>query len=114
MDGVEPLAQILLIGATNRLDLIDGALLRPGRFDERLHVPLPDQAGRLEVLEIHTRSMSLARDVDLGQIAERCDGWSGAQISALCREGARHALREDVDAEVVDAHHIEHAFSIVH
>ena len=77
MDGVEPLAQILLIGATNRLDLIDGALLRPGRFDELLHVPLPDQAGRLEVLQIHTRSMSLARDVDLGQIAERCSECCG-------------------------------------
>jgi len=114
MDGIAPLARVLLIGATNRPDLIDAALLRPGRFDELLEVRPPDAAGRRQVLRIHTRGMALAADVDLGGIAGRTDGWSGAQLSALCREAGMLALREDLAAASACARHFELAWGRVH
>ena len=94
MDGVSPLSQVVLIGATNRLDAIDAALLRPGRFDELIEIAPPDAAGRAQVLAIHTRDMPLRGDVDLASLADECRGWSGAQLSALCREAGMHALRD--------------------
>jgi len=109
MDGVEPLSQVVLVGATNRLDLIDDALLRPGRFDELLQVAPPDEIGRLQVLAIHTKGMPLSSDVQLGQLAARSAGCSGAQLHALCREAAMHALRERIDAPAVCARHFEAA-----
>ena len=114
MDGVSATAQIVLIGATNRPDALDAALLRPGRFDEVIEVPLPDAAGRAQVLAVHTRRMPLASGVDLQAIADGCPGWSGAQLSALCREAAMEALRESVDAPLVAPHHFEAAALKVH
>ena len=114
MDGIQPLSQLLLIGATNRLDLLDPALLRPGRFDELLSVPLPDGAGRAQVLRIHTRDMPLAADVPLDELAAQCADWSGAQLSALCREAAMEALRADIESSRVSWEHFQSARARVH
>ena len=106
--------QVLLIGATNRLDLLDAALLRPGRFDEVLYVPVPDAAGRHEVLAIHTCKMPLASDVELAAIADACPGWSGAQLGALCREAGMCALRESLHAPIVQREHFRAALEVIH
>ena len=99
--------QVVVLGATNRPDLLDAALLRPGRFDEIIEVAPPDAHARREVLAIHTRGMPLANDVHLDTLADGCDGWSGAQLSALCREAGMAALREglhDKEPEVCQRH----------
>ena len=111
MDGVSGASRIILIGATNRPDALDAALLRPGRFDEVIEVPPPDEAGRVQVLQVHTRRMPLADDVNLERIASECDGWSGAELSALCREAAMHALRESINCRAVGAHNFDAALA---
>lgn len=96
MDGVNPdqAVQILVMGATNRSDLIDPALLRPGRFDRVVNVDLPDVTGRQQILGIHTANKPLADDVDLEQVAKETFGFSGAHLESLCNEAAIYALRE--------------------
>ncbi|MEM2185859.1 MAG: CDC48 family AAA ATPase [Thermofilaceae archaeon] len=94
MDGLEKLEGVVVIGATNRPDIIDPALLRPGRFDRIIYVPPPDRAARLEILKVHTRRMPLAEDVDLEKIADATEGYTGADLAALCKEAAIIALRE--------------------
>ena len=94
MDGIEPLANVVVIAATNRPDILDPALLRPGRFDRIIYVPPPDKKARLEILRIHTRKMPLAEDVDLEKIAEETEGYTGADLEAVAREAAMIALRE--------------------
>ena len=94
--------------------MIDAALLRPGRFDELLHVPPPDAEGREVVLAIHAKGMPIGDDVDLASIAARCDGWSGAQLSAICREAGMLALRESLAATEVRMRHFEAAWRRVH
>jgi transitional endoplasmic reticulum ATPase len=94
MDGIEPLTNVVVIAATNRPDILDPALLRPGRFDRLIYVPPPDRKARLEILKIHTRKMPLADDVDLEAIAEKTEGYTGADLEAVCREAAMIALRE--------------------
>ena len=91
--------QVVVIGATNRPDMLDPALMRPGRFDEVLEVAPPDETARREVLAIHTRGMPVGADVDLDALAASCDGWSGAQLSALCREAGMDALRDGLHAK---------------
>lgn len=113
MDGVQPLKSVLVVAATNRPDLVDPALLRPGRFDRLIHVGLPDEAARAQVLEIHTRAMPLASDVKLGALAEATDGYSGAELAALCREAALAALEECQQCASVAAVHFERARSVV-
>ena len=95
MDGMGSRGNIIVIGATNRPNAIDPALRRPGRFDREIEIGVPDQAGRLEVLQIHTRNMPLAEDVrdDLKRLAEICHGYTGADTASLCREAAMKALR---------------------
>ncbi|MFC7046271.1 CDC48 family AAA ATPase [Halobacteriaceae archaeon GCM10025711] len=100
MDGLETRGEVVVIGATNRVDAIDPALRRPGRFDREIEVGVPGVEGRHEVLEIHTRGMPLADDVDLDAIAERTYGFVGADIQALATEAAMHALRRVRDGEV--------------
>ncbi|MEB3861738.1 MAG: CDC48 family AAA ATPase [Desulfurococcales archaeon] len=102
MDGLESRGQVIVIAATNRPNAIDPALRRPGRFDREIEVPLPDKQGRLEILQIHTRHMPLAEDVDLEKIAELTKGYTGADLAALVREAAMHALRRylpEIDIE---------------
>lgn len=93
MDGLEPRQNVVVIAATNRINSIDEALRRPGRFDREIVIGVPDARGRREVLAIHTRGMPLAEDVNLDEVAEGIYGFVGADISALCREAAMEALR---------------------
>lgn len=94
MDGLSGLHGVLVIGATNRIDLLDEALLRPGRFDEILHVQLPDTCERLSIMEIHARRLPLASDVELAAIVDKLDKASGADIAAICQEAGLLAMRE--------------------
>jgi len=98
LDGLEELEDVVVIATTNRPDLIDDALLRPGRLDRHVAVDEPDEAARREIFEIHTRDRPLADDVDLGELVERTDGYVGADIEAVCREAATIAVREYVRA----------------
>ncbi|MCS7107346.1 MAG: CDC48 family AAA ATPase [Acidilobaceae archaeon] len=93
MDGLKERGKVIVIGATNRPDAVDPALRRPGRFDREIEVPMPDKQGRLEILQIHTRHMPLAEDVDLEKLADITKGYTGADLAALAREAAMQALR---------------------
>jgi proteasome regulatory subunit len=95
LDGFNPLGEVKIIGATNRPDILDDALLRPGRFDRIIEIPLPGPESRMTIFKIHTRKMSVARDVDFGVLASRCDGATGADIHAICTEAGMFAIRED-------------------
>ena len=101
LDGIAVLEDVVVIGATNRPDILDPAVLRPGRFDRLIYVPPPDEKARLEIFKIHTRGMPLAEDVDLERLAKITQGYSGADIEAVCREAAMNALRRDIKAEKV-------------
>ncbi|RLE80299.1 MAG: AAA family ATPase [Thermoprotei archaeon] len=94
MDGITMLKNVIVLAATNRPDILDPALLRPGRFDRIIYVPPPDKAARLEIFKVHTRRMPLAEDVSLESLAEQTEGYTGADIAAVCREAAMTALRE--------------------
>jgi len=111
MDGLEPRQNIIVIGATNRRDAIDEALRRPGRFDREIIIGVPDQAGRREVMAIHTRGMPLAEDVDIDEIARTTYGFVGADLGSLAREAAMESLRrllpdinlrEGISSDVLD------------
>jgi transitional endoplasmic reticulum ATPase len=111
MDGLKERGQVVVIGATNREDAIDPALRRPGRFDREIEIGVPDRAGRVEILQIHTRNMPIAEDVNLESMADRMHGFVGADISALCKEAAMRALRrylpdmaseDEIPKEVID------------
>lgn len=93
MDGFDPKGNVKLIAATNRIDLLDPALLRPGRFDRSIEVPLPDEGGRIEILKIHTRKMNLADDVNFEKLAKVTAGMSGAEISVIVKEAGIFVLR---------------------
>ena len=93
MDGLDDRGQVIIIGATNRPNALDPALRRPGRFDREIEIPVPDQRGRREILEIHAKPMPLTRGVDLDDMARRTHGFVGADLAALCREAALQALR---------------------
>ncbi|MFQ3284886.1 MAG: transitional endoplasmic reticulum ATPase [Natronomonas sp.] len=102
LDGLEELENVVVIATTNRPDLLDDALLRPGRFDRHIHVDTPDQAARRHILEVHTRDRPLDPTVDLGEVAAETDGYVGADIEAVCREAAAAAVREFVDGGGTD------------
>jgi transitional endoplasmic reticulum ATPase len=112
MDGLESRGQLVVIGATNRLNALDPALRRPGRFDREIEIGLPDRNGRLQVLQIHTRGMPLSENVNLEDIASRSHGFVGADLEALAKESAMGALRrilpeinldeESIPAELLD------------
>jgi transitional endoplasmic reticulum ATPase len=101
MDGVVTLEDVVVIAATNRPDMVDPAVLRPGRFDRLIYVPEPDEKSKLEIFKIYTKNMPLARDVDLTQLVATSRNYSGADIDALCREAGMVALRKDVKASEV-------------
>jgi transitional endoplasmic reticulum ATPase len=109
MDGLEELRGVVVIGASNQPTMIDPALLRPGRFDDLLYVPVPEQEGRLHVLRIHTRSMPLVDDVDLEAIAARTDGYTGADLEDVVRRAGLHALRDRIDVDRVSMKYFEMA-----
>ena len=101
IDGIAALEDVVIIAATNRPDILDPAILRPGRIDRMIYVPPPDEEARLKIFEIHTRNMPLAKDVDLKQLAKMTAGYSGADIEGVCREAAMNALRRDFNAKEV-------------
>ena len=101
MDGLEELGSVVVIGATNRPNLIDPALLRPGRFDELVYVGVPDAGGRRRILAIHARTMPLAADVDLDALAARTERFTGADLEDLTRRAGLNALRRGLDAREV-------------
>lgn len=112
MDGLETLEGVIVIGATNRPDMVDPALLRTGRFDRILLVPAPDKAARLEILRVHTKDMPL-EGVDLEELAVELEGYTGADIEGLCREAAMIALRENKRAKKVTMAHFQEALKSV-
>ncbi|MDO9538073.1 MAG: proteasome-activating nucleotidase [Thermoplasmata archaeon] len=95
LDGFDSLENVKIIGATNRPDILDDALLRPGRFDRIITIPVPNYVARGEIFKIHTRKMSVAKDVNFEELASRTDGVSGADIKAICTEAGMFAIRED-------------------
>jgi len=124
MDGLEPLHNVVVIAATNRPDIIDPALLRPGRFDRMVEIGMPNQEARLDILKIHTAKRPLAEDVDLVAISKRTDGYSGADLASVCNEAVMLAIREYVlagrpqeDEEIakykIEAKHFEEALKKV-
>ncbi|TKX47509.1 AAA family ATPase [Halorubrum sp. SD690R] len=94
LDGLESLEDVVVVATTNRPDLIDSALLRPGRLDRHVHVPVPDEAARRRIFEVHTRDKPLADDVDLDALARKTEGYVGADIEAVAREASMNASRE--------------------
>lgn len=96
---------MVIIGATNRPDIIDPALLRPGRFDEMILVPVPDEKTRSEVFKVHTGKMSLADDVDIDTMVKLTSDFTGADIAAVCKKAGRFAMREDINATKVKSSH---------
>lgn len=113
MDGLEDLKDVLVVAATNRPDMLDPAVLRPGRFDKILLVNAPEEEGRLNILKIHTKKMPIAKDVSLTDLAKKTIGYTGADLEALTREAAILALRESIDAKTVTKKHFEEAMKRV-
>lgn len=129
MDGMKPTSKVVVMAATNRPSTIEPALRRPGRFDRELDMGVPDEQGRLEILQIKTRDMRLGKDVDLDVIARGSHGYVGADLQQLCMEAALECIRgkmglidfdkdtvdkKILDSIVVDAHHFDYAMGIVH
>jgi len=113
MDGIIPLSKVVVIAATNRPDIIDPALLRPGRFDRLIYIKPPDSRTRLEILKIHTKKVPLSPDVNLQEIAERTEGYTGADLEALVREAVMIALREKLEVRQITKQHFESALKVV-
>jgi len=113
LDGLEEMGNVMVIGATNRPDMIDPALLRSGRFDRLVFIGEPEQEGREQILKIHTQNSPLAPDVSLREIAEITDGYVGSDLESIAREAAMVALREDDAAEEVEMRHFREAMENV-
>lgn len=113
IDGLESLNDVVIIGASNRPDIIDPALLRQGRFDRLILIPSPDVESRKMIFEIYLRRMPLAKGVDVNLLAEKTEGYVGADIEGVCREAAMVALRENIDTSEVSLTHFEQALEIV-
>ncbi|MHA2169848.1 MAG: CDC48 family AAA ATPase [Candidatus Kariarchaeaceae archaeon] len=114
IDGLESLTNVVVLAGTNRPDIVDPALLRPGRFDRLIYVNPPDYEGRKDILDIYTRRMPLGDDVNLEEIAKLLDGFVGSDIEALCREAGLHALREDIATNEIMQEHFQQAKDKVH
>ena len=120
LDGLEELRNVVVLAATNRLDIIDPALLRPGRFDRIIEIKLPNKEARKEIFKIHTRGKPLAADVNLDALAEKSETLAGAEIESVCREASMLAIREYVKKGVeknskpnfqIEMKHFEEAFN---
>ncbi|KAM9794936.1 ATPase family gene 2 protein homolog A [Neosynchiropus ocellatus] len=113
MDGVERLGNVTVVAATNRPDMMDQALMRPGRLDRIVYVPLPDAPTRREIFGLQFRNMPVACDVSVDDLVTRTERYSGAEITAVCREAALLALQEDIKAQEVQTRHLEAALVLV-
>jgi transitional endoplasmic reticulum ATPase len=111
MDGLEDLHDVVVLAATNRPDLIDPALLRPGRFDRIIATPLPDKKARLDIFKIHTEDMPLAKDINLEKLAEKTINFNGADIQAVCREAALDAMRKDINVKEISMQNFNNVLS---
>ncbi len=97
MDGLQELKNVIVIAATNRPDIIDPALLRPGRFDKIIEIPMPDEKTRISIFNVHTKRMPLDKDVNIEQLAKETEGYTGAEIENICREAGMNAIRTKKD-----------------
>uniref|UniRef100_A0A915AF64 AAA+ ATPase domain-containing protein n=1 Tax=Parascaris univalens TaxID=6257 RepID=A0A915AF64_PARUN len=113
LDGLEKKSGVLVLAATNRPDTLDSALLRPGRLDRSIYVPLPDEKTRLSILRLHMNRMKIDEDVDVEELVTRTVRYSGAEIVALCRQAALIAMREDITAEVIRRKHFLESLKVV-
>jgi transitional endoplasmic reticulum ATPase len=120
MDGIEELKGVVVLGATNRLDMVDPALLSPGRFDLVVDLPVPDRDTRRAIFAVHTQGKPLAPDVDLNTLAEFSEGLMGGDIASICRRATMHAIRDHVEQQgsepqgvLLSAHHFRHAMEAV-
>lgn len=113
IDGLESMEGVVVIGATNRPDILDTSLLRPGRFDRLLLIPAPDKKARLEIFKIHTNKMPLDKDISLEDLANITEGYTGADIEGLCREAAMLSLRENIKTKKVDKENFNKAMESI-
>jgi len=113
MDGLQDLSDVTVIAATNRPDLVDPALLRPGRIDRMIMTPIPDKDSRLKIFEVHTKKMPLTKDVNLKKLTELTHNYSGADLESVCREAGINALREKMTAKEVSMKHFMNALKKV-
>ena len=123
MDGIEQLKDVIVVAATNRPDMIDKALMRPGRLDRIEYVPLPDEKTRLKIFQIHTKRKPLDSNIDLSELAQKTQNYSGAEIAAICNEAALKALETNLqnseentkdDHELkVNSKHFQEALEVV-
>ena len=113
MDGLEELEDVAIIAATNRPDILDAGLMRPGRFDRHIQVSEPDEEARLSIFEVHTKDMPLADDVDLKKLAKNTEGYVGADIESVCREAAMLTLRNDLEKKEIPYKYFKEAIEKV-
>ncbi|MCD4759596.1 AAA family ATPase, partial [archaeon] len=113
MDGLEELTEVVIIAATNRPDLIDAALLRPGRFDRIIMAPIPDLKTREQIFRVHTTKMKIAKDLNLKDLAKKTDYYTGSDIASICREAGMIALRKDMEAKEVTKENFDEALKKV-
>ena len=113
MDGLEELEDVAIIAATNRPDILDAGLMRPGRFDRHIQVKEPDEEARIAIFEVHTKDMPLASDVDIKKLAKSTDGYVGADIEAVCREAAMLTLRNNLEASEIPNKYFKEAIDKV-
>lgn len=113
IDGVENLNEVTIVAATNRPDMIDKALMRPGRLDRIVYVKLPDRQTRKEIFEIKLKSMPVDSDVNSDELSNRTEKYSGAEIAAVCNEAAFMALDNDINTTHITMKHFEMALGIV-
>ncbi|KZX11282.1 ATP-dependent zinc metalloprotease FtsH [Methanobrevibacter oralis] len=113
MDGLEELQDVSIIAATNRPDMLDAGLMRPGRFDRHIKVDVPDEEARIAIFEVHTKGMPLAEDVNLKKLAKNTEGYVGADIEAVCREAAMFTLRDDIEANEIPNKYFKEAIEKV-
>ncbi len=113
MDGLEELEDVAIIAATNRPDILDAGLMRPGRFDRHIQVKEPDEDARISIFEVHTKGMPLADDVDIKKLAKNTEGYVGADIESVCREAAMLALRDNLEASEIPYKYFKQAIEKV-
>jgi proteasome regulatory subunit len=97
IDGFDPLDRVKIIATTNRIDILDPAILRPGRFDRIIYIPLPNKKARIEIFRIHTRKMNIRGEINFDKLADLTEGASGADIKAICVEAGYMAIRDNRD-----------------
>ena len=115
LDGIEELENVVVIAATNRPDLIDPSLLRPGRIDLKIEIPVPSEKSRAEIFKVHTRRMPLSKNINLNDYVKKTEGWTGAEIANLCREAGMNAIREHASSKkkgkiFVESRHFDDAY----